>query len=150
MNSEQDTLMQQLQPLLEAMDACARRLEQITEAEYDAIRSLDADLILNTGRQRIEAHQELVMLEQQSRALLEQHCIPERMTLSAVIDQFAGQQKSRFQALRSNLYERIVKVDRQSQENRIRLQAAYSVSTTILQSLGLAQGEQTYQRRAAG
>ena len=142
--------MQKLQHLLEQMNVCARQLESITQDEYKAIRSLDAEKILQLGDQRILAHQCLEQLEQQCRDLLNRQHISSQLALSAVIDMYAGIDATTCQALRRNLYERIIKVDQQSQENRMRLHAAYNVSTTILQSLGLSTAEQTYQRRTTG
>ena len=105
---------------------------------------------MQLGDQRILIHQCLEQLEQQCRNLFSETQLSGQVTLSAVIDMYAGIDASEFQALRRNLYERIVKVNRQSQENRMRLHAAYNVSTTILQSLGLSAAEQTYQRRMPG
>jgi len=143
-------IMLQLGRLLEQMDARAQELETITQHEYDAIRSLDAEQLMHIGNQRIVAHQSLAQLEQQSRQLLAEHRIPDQQSLSSVIEMYAGEKTTIFQSLRRNLYERMLRVDQQTQENRMRLHAAYNVSTTILQSLGLAQVEQTYHRRTAG
>jgi len=142
-------IMLQLGRLLEQMDARAQELETITQHEYDAIRSLDAEQLMHIGNQRIVAHQSLAQLEQQSRQLLAEHRIPDQQSLSSVIEMYAGEKTTIFQSLRRNLYERMLRVDQQTQENRMRLHAAYNVSTTILQSLGLAQVEQTYHRRTA-
>ena len=73
--------------------------------------------------------------------------VDESLTLEIIIDLHAGKQTSDFQALRRNLYERIIKVDKNSQENHLRMHAAYNVSSSILQKLGLAKVEQTYGRR---
>jgi len=143
-------IMVQLGQLLEQMDACAQELESITQSEYEAIRSLDAEQLMHIGNQRITAHQSLAQLEQQSRQLLSEYLISSRQSLSSVIDMYAGEKTTSFQSLRRNLYERMLRVDQKTQENRMRLHAAYNVSTTILQSLGLTQVEQTYHRRTAG
>jgi len=143
-------IMLQLGKLLTQMDAQAEELETITQHEYEAIRSLDAEQLMYIGNQRIIAHQSLAQLEQQSRQLLAQQRISEQQSLSSVIDMYAGEQTTTFQALRRNLYERMLRVDQKTQENRMRLHAAYNVSTTILQSLGLTQVEQTYHRRTTG
>jgi len=143
-------MMPQLQQLLERMNICAQELESIMQTENNAIRALDADLILQVSDQRILAHQCLAQLEQQCHQLLQHHQISEELTLSIIIDMYAGAQTSNLQALRRNLYEQMLKVDQQSQENRMRLSAAYNVSTTILQGLGLSQQEQTYHRGTNG
>jgi len=145
-----DDLILQLGQMLEQMDVCAQELESITQQEYEAIRILDAEQIMQSGKQRLITHEYLVQLEQQSRQLLTQYQVPEQLPLSSVIDMYFDDQSTELQALRKNLYERILKVDQKTQENRMRLHAAYSVSTSILQSLGLSQQQQTYNRNTAG
>ena len=142
--------LQQLYDLLEKMNVCARELESITQAEYEAIRQINADQIMQLSDHRISAHQCLGQLEVQCRELLKQYEIDTELSLSVVIDMYAGSQAAEFQALRRNLYDRMLKVSQDSQDNRLRLHAAYSVSSSILQGLGLIQSEQTYQRRTSG
>jgi len=150
LNQLSDAVMAQLHSLLEQMDVCAQELEAITQQEYEAIRTLDAEQIMQSGKQRLITHEYLVQQEQQSRQLLSQYQVPEQLQLSSVIDLYFDDQSTELQALRKNLYERILKVDQKTQENRMRLHAAYSVSTSILQSLGLSQQQQTYNRGSAG
>ncbi len=144
------TALEQLHSLLEKMNVCARELESVSQSEYEAIRQLDADRIMQLTDHRIKAHQCLAQLEKECRQLLSRYNVSSDLSLSVVIDMYAGSQAAKFQALRRNLYDRMLKVDQHSQENRLRLHAAYSVSTTILQGLGLTQPEQTYKRRTTG
>jgi len=141
--------MADLGDLLARMDACARELEHIATREFEAIRMLDSEQIMSLADQRIVAHQCLAGLETASRALLARAAVPEDMSLSILIDLFAGAKKSEYEALRRNLYERMEHIDRQSQENNLRLRAAYNVSSNILQKLGLIQHDQTYGRTAS-
>ncbi|OIO69843.1 MAG: flagellar protein FlgN [Zetaproteobacteria bacterium CG1_02_53_45] len=137
----------QLRTLLEQMNVCAHELEKITQGEYEAIRSLNAERIIALSDHRIVAHQALAQLENSCRELMSRQGVDQSLTLEIIIDLHAGKQASDFQALRRNLYERIVKVDKSSQENHLRMHAAYNVSSSILQKLGLAKVEQTYGRR---
>jgi len=149
LNQSSGALMPSLRSLLEQMDTCAQDLEAITQREYEAIRSLDAEQILQAGQQRMITHQYLGELEQQMRQLLAQHQVSSQLPISAVIDMYADDQTSELQSLRNKLHERMLKIDQNSEENRMRLHAAYSISTTILQGLGLSQTQQTYNRRLA-
>ncbi len=149
LNQSSGAIMPSLRSLLEQMDACAQDLEAITQREYEAIRSLDGEQILQASQQRIITHQYLGELEQQMRQLLAQHQVSSQLPISAVIDMYADDQTTALQALRRNLHERMLKIDQKSQENRMRLHAAYSVSSTILQQLGLSPAQQTYNRRSA-
>ncbi|WP_231368624.1 flagellar export chaperone FlgN [Mariprofundus ferrooxydans] len=140
--------MSELHTLLTKMDACARELEVVTNAEHDAIRMLDGDQIMALTDRRITVHQCLATLEQDGRTLRIRAGIPDDMTLEVLIDVFAGNQAGEFQALRRNLYDRMIHIDQQSQENSMRLRAAYNVSSTLLQHLGLVQQKQVYDRTA--
>jgi len=144
------TTLQQLQQLLEQMNLFAQELEAVGQQEVEAIRSLNSEQVLQLTDRRITAHQQLGLLERQCRTLLAGQGIAEDMTLEMVINSYAGERTADFQALRRNLYERMIRVDKGSQENRMRLLAAYNVSTSILQELGLVNREQTYNRRTAG
>jgi len=139
-----------LHTVLEKMNVCACELEKISQAEYEAIRLLDADKIMQMSDHRITAHQCLDQLEKECRELLRCYDISAELSLSVVIDMYAGDQAASFQALRRNLYDRMLKVDQHSQENRLRLHAAYNVSSSILQGLGLSTSEQTYKRSVSG
>ncbi len=149
LNQSSGALMPSLRSLLKQMDTCAQDLEAITQREYEAIRSLDAEQILQAGQQRMITHQYLGELEQQMRQLLAQHQVSSQLPISAVIDMYADDQTSELQSLRNSLHERMLKIDQHSQENRMRLHAAYSISSTILQGLGLSPAQQTYNRRLA-
>jgi len=143
------TTLQQLQQLLEKMNLFAQELETVGQQESEAIRTLNSEQVLQLTDRRIAAHQQLGLLERDCRKLLGEQAIPDELTLESVIDMYAGAQASEFQALRRNLYERMLRVDKGSQENRMRMLAAYNVSTNILQQLGLISSEQTYNRRTA-
>jgi len=149
-NQLSSTVMQELRYILEQMNTCALALEEITKKEQEAIHILDADRVMSLTDRRVNTHQQLAQLEAECHALLKQQGIPADMTLEVVIDMYAGTQAADFQALRRKLYERIMFVDQNSQENRLRLLAAYNVTSTILQQLGLSQNNNnTYNRSGA-
>ncbi len=150
MNAISPSTMDQLDILLQQMNACAKHLESITQNEYEAIRNMDGEQVLALADERVACHQQFGQLEQSCRQLLAREHIPEEMSLEAVIDLYADGKASELQALRRNLYERIVFIDQRSQENRLRMHAAYSVSSAILQHLGLSQQQQTYSPRSSG
>ena len=150
MNRISTSAMQQLDTFLQQMNACARHLESVTQAEYEAIREVDGERVLTLADERVACYQQFGQLEQACRQLLARESIPEDMSLEAIIDMYSGEKASELQALRRNLYERIVYIDQRSQENRLRMHAAYSVSSAILQHLGLSQPEQTYSPGTSG
>ena len=74
--------------------------------------------------------------------------IDSNQSLEAIVNLSTNLQATDFQALRRNLYERLIRIDQRTQDNRLRMHAAYNVSSSILQQLGLFQPKQTYSRRA--
>lgn len=145
-NQFSSSVMQEFRYLLEQMNVCALALEEIGKKELEAIHILDSDRVMQLTDRRVATHQQLGQLEEECHALLKQQGIPADMTLEVVIDMYAGVQASNFQALRRKLYERIMHVDKSSQENRLHLLAAYNVTSTILQQLGLTKSQSTYSR----
>ena len=148
-NQLSSTVMQELRYILEQMNVCALALEEISKKEQEAIHVLDSDRIMVLADRRVEAHQKLAHLETECHALLKQQGIPGDMTLEMVIDMHGGADAPDLQAIRRKLYNRVLSVDKGSQENRLRLLAAYSVTSTILQKLGLSENKSTYNRSGA-
>jgi len=138
--------MQQLRAMLEQMNIYALALEEISKQEQEAIHVLDSERIMQLSERRVAVHQQLGAVEAECHGLLKRKGIDDDMTLAMVIDMYTGTQAAEFQALRRKLYERIVHVDKCTQENRLHLLAAYNVTSTILQGLGLSQNENTYSR----
>lgn len=145
-NQITSSVLQELRILLEHMNACALALEEIGKQEQKAIHTLDSDRIMLLADRRVDAHQKLDQLEAECHALLKQQNIPSDMTLEMVIDMYGGAEARDLQAIRRKLYNRVLTVDKGIQENRLRLLAAHSVTSTILQALGLTQSNNTYNR----
>ncbi|MES0371900.1 MAG: flagellar export chaperone FlgN [Mariprofundaceae bacterium] len=133
-----------LQELLERMSLSANTLEEIIVQEREAARQFDGDALLALMDKRVEAYSKLTELEEKCKALLITTGASENMTLEALIDLYAGTDKLRFQSLRRELYERMLRVEKGNTENRIRLHAAYDVTTNVLLNVGALEKKQTY------
>lgn len=133
-----------LQELLERMSDCARVLEDIIVEEQEAARRFDGDALGDLINRRIEAYQELASLKDDVKALIASSGLSDEMTLETFIDLHTGSDRSRFQPLRRELYERMTRIEKGHADNRIRLHAAYDVSTNVLQHVGMVEQRQTY------
>jgi len=133
-----------LQELLERMGDCANALENIIVEEQEAAHRFDGDALVELINRRIEAYQELAALEDTFKTLLLSSGASEAMTLEAYIDLNTGTERSRFQSLRRELYERLTRIEKGNSDNRIRLHAAYDVTTNVLQHVGMIEQKQTY------
>ena len=137
-------MLKTLQELLERMGVCANTLEDIILQEQEAVRHFDGDGLIVLMDRRVEAYSKLAELEEKCKALLISSGASENMTLEALIDLYAGADKFRFQSLRRELYERMLRVERGNAENRIRLHAAHDVTTNMLLHVGAVEKKQTY------
>lgn len=138
-----DSILELLGDILERMNASSIKLETIAQKERTAIRTFNADMLMDLAEQRQAAYQELSALEQECRSMLHQN-EHDDLPLEAIIDLLAGKRASSWQALRRELYHRLVEVDRQQKENRIRMHAARNVALDVLQHLGIHDTPQTY------
>lgn len=137
-------MLKTLQELLERMGLCAAGLEEIIVQEQEAVRHFDGDALILLMEKRVDAYNELAELEEKCKTLLHASEASSGMTLEALIDLYAGSDKSRFQSLRRELYERMLRVEKGNTENRIRLHAAHDVTTNVLLNVGAVEKKQTY------
>ncbi|OIQ03921.1 MAG: hypothetical protein AUK36_01700 [Zetaproteobacteria bacterium CG2_30_59_37] len=135
--------------LLRNMDACARNLEQIGERELLAARHLDADTLSQLADLRARSHQAMQAMEAQTRKLLARCGAPPEMSLSTFIDLHTPEDAdndtiNELQALRRNLYQRMLSVHASGNESRLYLKAAHDVAVGVLQHIGAIETKQTY------
>lgn len=140
---------EQLRALLRNMDACARNIEQISGREQQAAHQFDADALGQLSELRALSHQALAEMEKQTRKLLTRCGAPSDMPLGAFIDMHTPQGQEELQALRRNLYTRMLHIRETGDDTRLHLKAAHEVSVGILQHIGAIEPKQTYARRDA-
>ncbi|MFQ5518681.1 MAG: flagellar export chaperone FlgN [Mariprofundus sp.] len=144
-STEMKTLFASLDGLFGQMNAIAENLELVIKQERDAVRRIDGDSLVELCERRAQCHQLLTGLEQECWALLKTSGVPEEMTIEAFIELYAGADAMYFQALRRNLYERMAHIERDNAENYIRLHAAFDVTSSVLQQIGVEKSSQTYE-----
>lgn len=133
-----------LQQLLQGMDVVSRRLEEVVLCEQQAVRRFDAEALVQLADVRRECHQELTVLEAQCRELMRQAGMPDELSLEAFIDLHLADAAPQLQAIRRKLYQRMAKLTEANEEHRIRLRAAYEVTSNVLQGVGLLEKKTTY------
>jgi flagellar biosynthesis/type III secretory pathway chaperone len=137
-------MMNRLQELLECMSECANRLEHIIVEEREAAHRFDGDALIDLIERRVVAYQELTALEGAFKELLAGSGLPEEMTLESFVDLYAGADHTKFHSLRRKLHERMKRIEKENSDNRVRLHAAYDVTTNVLQHVGMLEQRQTY------
>jgi len=128
-----------LQDILERMDTCSCKLEDIVVREQEAIQRFDTTTLKKLADARHACHQELQELETQCRGL-----VPRGMSLEACIDTLLQPDTAQLQALRRTLHQRLALLHRASEDNRLRLRAAYDVTSGVLQNMGVLETRNTY------
>jgi len=134
----------ELQTILSRMEQCTRILEGIVGRERQAVRQFDGETLMQLIDLRANCHREMSDLEQQCRALMANVDLPAGLGLEGFIELVAGIDADHFQSLRRQLYERMAHVGQESEENRVRMRAAFDVTTHLLQELGAVEKRQSY------
>jgi len=144
------TLYDQLQHILEQMDACAQHMEDIVEQELQAAHTFDGDALAHLAEQRARSQSKVVELESQCKRLLKQYHAPEHMSLEEFIAAHAGKkERSLLQCKRQQVLARMERMHDSMEENRIRLHAAWCVTMHVLQEVGAMPNQEAYGRGAA-
>lgn len=143
-----ESTLTQLRELLGQMYDTTLKLDEIMQQEVAAIRVLDGDTIIRLADEHIMIHERLATLEQMCKTLLAREGVAADMPLQEAIELYAADQAADLQALRLKLREKVEATELTSEETRMRMLAAYNVSSNVLQLLGLTQSEQTYGRSA--
>lgn len=134
---EKDT--QSIVQLLGDMDQCISEQENIIHEEREAMRLFDAEALTNLLERRVRAESTLRELESRSRRM------GGELSLEQLIDTHAPNQADILQSNRIDLFRRLQTLEKEYVENHIRLRAAWNVTTSILENIGVIETRQTYQ-----
>lgn len=133
-----------LQQLLHSMDVISRKLEEVVVCEQEAVHRFDADALVQLVEIRSNCHQQLTALEARCRDLMRQADMPEDLGLEAFIDLHLTDVAPQLQAIRRKLYQRMAKLAETNEDQRIRLRAAYEVTSNVLHQIGILETKGTY------
>jgi len=144
------TLHDQLQNILEQMNVCAQSMEDIVEQELQAAHTFDGDALEYLSEQRARSQSKVVELESQCKRLLKQYHASDHMTLEQFISVHTGKEgQSLLQRKRQQVLARMERMQAATEENRIRLHAAWCVTMHVLQEVGAMSKQEAYGRGAA-
>ncbi|MDQ7010922.1 MAG: flagellar export chaperone FlgN [Mariprofundaceae bacterium] len=128
-----------LPDILQQMDACCRRLEEIVLQEQEAVQHFDTVILIELVDARHACHLDLQELEAECRKL-----VPDEISLEAYIDIHLQDDAANLQALRRKLRQRLASLQHASEDNCLLMRAAYDVTTGMLQSIGALEARTTY------
>jgi len=148
---ESQNLCNQLSSILEQMDACVIKMEDIVRQEADATHSFDGGVLEDLAEKRARSQSKMAELESQCKRLLKDYHAPEAMSLEHFIASHIQQEHKRLlQGKRQQLLARMERMHDAMEDNRIRLHAAWCVSMHVLQEVGAMPKQESYGRGVAG
>ena len=130
--------------LLQRMDTTCQKLEAVVLGEQQAVRQFDTAALIELTDIRQACHQELQNLEEKCRGIVRQYGVPDDLSLETFIDVYLQDGAPKLQSLRRELYQRLTNLNQSSEDSRLRLRAAYDVTSGVLQNIGVLATKTTY------
>ena len=132
-----------LRAILQDMDSCIAEQEAIIIEERVAMKVFDADILAELVERRARSQSMLNELESRCQRMMNLSAASQ--TMEQLIDSYASAQADSLQGKRIELMRRMQVLEKDHVENHLRLRAAWNVTTSILQQVGVIEVPQTYQ-----
>jgi len=132
--------------ILTGMDSCIGEQESIILEEREAMHTFDALALTALVERRARSQSKLNELESQCYLLCNQveHINDKNNRMAYMIENFTGSHADELQDKRINLVRRMQALENDHVENHVRLRAAWNVTTSILQHIGVIETKSTY------
>jgi len=127
---------EQLQTLFQQMQQVAEHMHTIIQDEQQALQHFNAEHLTELVERRARSQSTLAELESQCQRLLQAHHAPRNMRLEDFINQYIPGDQAALQAQRLQLSEYLQRIQNMLENNRIRLHAAWRVTSHVLQEIG--------------
>jgi len=144
MKAATPTIGEELAHILADMDSCVHAQEDIIIEERAAMKIFDGFQLAILVERRARCQSELTELESRCQRLIIRGEVGEK--LADLIDRYAGHDVDDLQSQRVELARRMQQLEQQHVENHIRLRAAWNVTTSILQQVGVVEAQTTYSK----
>jgi len=135
---------EQLQTLFQQMQQVAEHMQTIIEDEQQALQHFNAEELTELLERRTRSQSTLAELESQCQRLLQAHNAPRDMRLEDFINQYVQGDHASLQAQRLQLSEYLQRIQDMLENNRIRLHAAWRVTSHVLQEIGALPKPESY------
>jgi len=124
--------------LLLDMNAEAGNMILIGDREREAIRDFDSKAMLQTASDRQASLKRMIRMEDLCRSVIaEQHDGEQPPSLERILVLDTGEEARELNTLRLNAYDNLNQALQMSQENRLRMLAAFNVVKDVLGRLGM-------------
>ncbi|MDQ6953694.1 MAG: hypothetical protein Q9M15_09215 [Mariprofundaceae bacterium] len=138
-----------LDEILGRLDVAAKKMETIIQNEREAAHSFAGEALELLFDDRARCQSELVELESRCRRLMMKEGVPAETSLELFIDEYVETSKAELQVKRLGVLERLEQVRVATDENKILLHAAWSVTNHVLQEIGALPVQKNYGNEVA-
>jgi len=138
-----------LDEILGQLDVAAQKMEVIIQDEREAAHSFAGEALELLFDNRARCQSELVELESQCRRMMMKQGVPADTTLEYFIEKHVESSKEVLQAKRLGVLERLENIRVATDENKILLHAAWSVTNHVLHEVGALPIQESYGHEVA-
>jgi len=139
-----------LDEILDQLDGAAQKMETIIQHEREAAHSFAGEALELSFDDRARCQSELVELESRCRRIMMKQGVPAETTLEHFIDgHIEISKRNHLQTKRLSVLERMEKIRIATDENKILLHAAWSVTNHVLQEVGAMPVQENYGNEVA-
>jgi len=138
-----------LDEILGQLDVAAQKMEVIIQDEREAAHSFAGEALELLFDNRARCQSELVELESQCRRMMMKQGVPADTTLEYFIEKHVESSKEVLQTKRLGVLERLENIRVATDENKILLHAAWSVTNHVLHEVGALPIQESYGHEVA-
>jgi len=139
-----------LDEILDQLDDAAQKMEQIIQNEREAAHSFAGEALELSFDERARCQSELVELESRCRRIMiKQGVVPETSLEHFINEHVEASKTEQLQSKRLNVLKRMENIRIATDENKILLHAAWSVTNHVLQEVGALPVQESYGNEVA-
>lgn len=138
-----------LDEVLGQLDAAAQKMEIIIKNEREAAHTFAGEALELLFDERARCQSELVELESRCRRIMMKEGVSADTSLEHFIEEYVDASKDALQAKRLNVLDRLEHVRVATDENKILLHAAWSVTNHVLYEVGALPVQESYSNEVA-
>ena len=141
---EEQTLVSDLNLILDQLEMSSRKMEVIVQEEREAAHFFAGERLEQLFDDRARCQSELVEVESRCRRMMTRLGVSDQTTLEQFIDIYAADDCERLQQKRLDILQRLESVRLATNENKILLHAAWSVTNHVLHEVGALPAYESY------
>jgi len=146
---ETQDMSQELNVILNQLNDAAQKMERIIQYERQAAHTFAGEALEQLFDDRARCQSEMVELESRCRRMMMKQGVAAETSLEHFIDVYMPTCREALQAKRLAVLERLENIRIETDENKILLHAAWSVTSHVLQEIGALPVQEQYGHHVA-